>query len=448
VFIYDELKYLTPVLVMATEDSETETTFLYELARRGETSELVGYLKRAENPAVRRRAAELLGEFDDVEEPRREEIVQALIVAVEADEDDSVRARAIDALYRHGTETLERLIEDLSGGTVSGESGRETAQRLVEWLDSEHPEFRMVAATALGEIGDERVLPALIGTLDDPDARIRARALRSCGMLGDDRCVPHVRERLNDEYTSVQEAAATALGSIGTERALEALVPVVTSSGTASVRRIAAEELGQFGSLKPLVALVEALQDDSDAVKRAAALSLLQLVSQAPAEHTTQVRETIADQLHGLDDSLVVPPLLDICRETPRTVVRWHAVWFLGRITDHDEAVVDALLDALDSDHDSVARAAASSLEQLGGDEVEKRLRIFTQNDDASGEAIDRAESLLEEMRPDAESEVVTNSIDVTYVREPADYTTRHREDDENGGEHREEGQDRDGDSS
>lgn len=417
---------------MATEDSEPETSFLYELARQGETSRLVGHLKRAENPVVRRRAAELLGEFDDVpEEPRRDEITRGLIAAVEGDDDDSVRAVAIDSLYRHGTDSLERLIESLSAGTaLDTEQG--LAELLVEWLESEYPSFRLVAVTALGELGDEEIVPALVETLADPDPRVRARALRACGALGGDNCVPHVAARLEDKYTSVQEAAAIALGAIGTQRALEALVPVVTSAETASVRRIAAEELGQAESLQPLVVLIKALEDSSDAVSKAAMLSLFQLVSRAPAERTTRIRETIAEQLHSLDDSLVVPPLLDICRETPRTVIRWHAVWFLGRVpSEPREAVVDRLLEALDSDDDSVARVAVSSLEQIANDDVEKRLRIFTQNDDASEEAIARAESLLEKLRPNSASEAVTNSIDVTYVRDPTDYTDSHRDDDQ-----------------
>jgi len=48
------------------DDTNTGTTFLYELARDRETSELVGYLKRGRKPVIRSRAAELLADFRDV----------------------------------------------------------------------------------------------------------------------------------------------------------------------------------------------------------------------------------------------------------------------------------------------------------------------------------------------------------------------------------------------
>jgi len=62
------------------DDTNTGTTFLYELARDRETSELVGYLKRGRKPVIRSRAAELLADFRDVSaQQEREEIIHGLI---------------------------------------------------------------------------------------------------------------------------------------------------------------------------------------------------------------------------------------------------------------------------------------------------------------------------------------------------------------------------------
>ncbi|MFB6298400.1 MAG: HEAT repeat domain-containing protein [Salinirussus sp.] len=411
-------------------NNQPDTSFLYELARERDTTELVGYLRRGERPVIRRRAAELLGDFDDIpQEARQEEVTQALIEAVEQDDDDGVRAKAIDALYQHGTDSLERLVGTLSNVDMSATSDRMTVETLLGWLDSEYPEFRMVAATALGELGDERVASNLVDATGDVDPRVRARAVRSLGQVGNDQCVPHLQDRLGDDYERVQEAAATALGSLGTEQALEALVPAVTASDNEAVRRIAVEELGASGSLKPLVVLVRALDDRSDRVKRAAMLSLLRLVVQTERDRTEQIRTTIADQLRGLDDAVVLPPLIDIYEETTRTVIQWHALWLLARVpSEYREDVVDCLLDALDSEHESIIEAATDGLRRLAeeSDELENRLRIFVQNGAASEAAITRAQVLVDELAPEAGSEVVTNSVDVTYVREPADYTARH----------------------
>ena len=65
---------------------------------------------------VRQRAAELLGDFDDLRQQAQQyEVTEGLIGAAIEDEDDSVRARAIDSLYRHGQASLGRLVERLAG---------------------------------------------------------------------------------------------------------------------------------------------------------------------------------------------------------------------------------------------------------------------------------------------------------------------------------------------
>lgn len=162
------------------DDEPTDATFLYELARDSETTEIVAYLKHSEDPVIRARAAEILGDFSDVPQQfQYEEIVQELVRAAIHDDNDKVRAMAIDALYRHGQDSLERLIDDLSDRDLEAAPDWVVAETLLEWLEHDLAEFRLVAATALGDYGDEHVVPDLVGLFDDPDARVRMRAARS-----------------------------------------------------------------------------------------------------------------------------------------------------------------------------------------------------------------------------------------------------------------------------
>jgi len=242
------------------DDTNTGTTFLYELARDRETSELVGYLKRGRKPVIRSRAAELLADFRDVSaQQEREEIIHGLITTVQHDDDDEVRARAIDALLRFG--------------------------------------------------------------------------------------------------------------------------------------------------------------DD--------ALSLVQLIGEAHESESHEIRQTIAEQLARIDADDIVPLFVDILAESQRWAIRRNTAWLLGHVVDDepDEQVYDCLVDALDDEDGTTAKVAASTLADIGDKRLEKRLRLFIQDHEEGSQPHQRAEFILEKIGGNPESELVKNSVEYTYVRDPADYT-------------------------
>jgi HEAT repeat protein len=431
-----------------TEDrSGTETAFLYELARDSKTTELVAYLRRGSSPVVRRRAAEMLGDFaadTGRADGATQEVIRALIQAVQADDDDTVRARAIDALYRHGPDTLERLVREMSAFDVEADTDstteRATTRLLEEWLEADYPEFRMVAATALGRMGGTGSLATLVGTTTDPEPRVRVRAVRSCGLLGDDRCVGALRSRLDDDRLRVREEAVRALGAIGSEAALRSLGPVVEADEE-SLRRATIEELGQFGSSEPVDILLRALEDDTASVQRAALLSLVELFVEAPGERRQTVRETVAERLSDTDTLAVVPDVIDMLDGSRRTEVRHNAAWLLGRVADADDpdedrrdAVYDCLLDALGDPDDRTAELAAGSLTDLESERLERRLQILVHDDDVPSDVAGRAAEVLDTVGGSLSGEVVTNAVDYTYVRDPADYTAGHDHDHDDAG--------------
>lgn len=422
---------------MIDDEPQRDTAFLYELARDAETTELVGYLKRGRTAQVRRRAAEVLGDLADSPTYETEdEVVEALIQTVQEDEDDSVRARAADSLYRHGEESFARLVERMSDVEVDMADDPDwvVSRTLVDWLEGDYPEFRMVAAAALGRVGDETALSALMEALTDPDPRVRVQAVRSCGLIGDTRCVPALADRLDDPTQRVKREATNALGSIGTTEALKALVPVARAEEE-SIRRMAIDELGKLGSLEPVVVLLRALKDDSKSIQRAAMLSLIRLFVEAPPEQTEEVRETVAEQLDALDTDAVTPQLVDILAESQRLAVRRNAAWLLGRVANADthvqEELYDCLIDTLDDDDEMTADLAGMALTQVPSDELERRLHILVEDEDTPDDVVERAEAVLEEIGSDLSQELVTNAVDYTYVRDPADYTAQHADEDD-----------------
>lgn len=420
---------------MIDDEPAQDAAFLYELARDLETEALISYLKRSDKPAIRRRAAEILGDLADVSTHKDDDdAIRALIHAVRTDDDDSVRARAIDALYRHGPDALDRLIAKMADFDAEDAPDWVTSRTLVGWLDAEYPEFRMVAAAALGRLGDESAVDPLLDALTDPAPRVRERAARSCGLLGEPRCVPALADRLDDQSQMVKRAAANALGTIGTQQALQALVPVARASDE-ELRRIAVDELGQFGSLEPVVVLLKALDDASESIQRTALVSLIQLFVEAPPDQSGDIRETVAEQLRRTDTAAVVQPLLDILLESQRPPIRRNAVWLLGVVADadgdHHNAVYDRLIDTLDDEDEQTAQLAAGALSELASDELERRLHIYVQDETGSEAAVERARAVLESIGSDLSQELVTNSVDYTYVRDPADYTAKNRPDDD-----------------
>lgn len=119
---------------MFDDGPERDTAFLYELARESATTELVAHLRRGETPLVRRRAAETLGDLsnDSTHEPE-DEVIRALIRAVVEDDDDSVRARAIDALYRYEEGSFDRLVREITGFDAGDAPDWATARVLERW---------------------------------------------------------------------------------------------------------------------------------------------------------------------------------------------------------------------------------------------------------------------------------------------------------------------------
>lgn len=359
---------------------------LYLLARDGETDRLKDRLATAESPAVRKRAAELLGEVAD---PDQSEVVDALVRRATSDESGEVRGAAIDGLDQLGQDAIERLIAELTGADRGDDAADwAAARRFVRALSADRPELRMAAANALGRIGEESVVPKLLDALADDDPRVRVRVCAACGRIGHPSAIEALEDRLyGDQHPLVRRAAADALGTIGTDRALAALLDLLEEESD-SLRWVAAAALGNASSTKPVASLTATLGDPHGAVRQAAVFSLIELLSNVPTERSDAVRQTLVDELRAADDATVVAPLTEILDESVQARQRRNAAWLLGRVADDPPpAAIDALVTTLRGDDQLAANFAQTSLAEIGGLRVESALLSVLDDGDADARA-------------------------------------------------------------
>ncbi|WP_435186429.1 HEAT repeat domain-containing protein [Halobellus sp. EA9] len=410
------------------EYPDDEVLSLYELVRDGEVTKLIRYLEHSENPETRGNAAEALGDLAERSEGSTQtRIIDALVTAVLEDDHQAVRTRAISSLDRHGREAIDQLISEIDEFDAEQTPDWLTRKKLVEWLQSDAVEFQLVAASALGRIGDEHAVPYLVDAFDHLDPRVRARAITACGHIGDRRAIDPIAARLTDSERIVQRAAADTLAMIGTTAAIERLIPAARADDK-QVRAIAVSELGQLKNAKPLDALGAALTDDSAEVRQAALLSVIELLI-ADTAADDDIRQSVTRQVTTIDDTELTQRLLEIYSDTTRMAVKRTVIWILGRgispEADNIDTVHSILLDVLDVE--PLADKAEASLAELESTTLEDRLLTFVQRQTPSPEAKRRAEALLDRIDTERVDENVRTSVEYTYVQDPADYTRQKR---------------------
>lgn len=383
-------------------------TSLFTLEKQGDVESLTNLLRASDNEAVRKRAAEILGDIDETDDTA----INRLVEVAQSDPNGGVRAAAIDALDQQ--EAVEKLIVAMTGEEFEAEGADwAKADVFIGALGADEAEMRMAAATVLGRIGSNRATAALLKRLGDPNPRVRARIARALGRLGDPRAVEPLATRMADEPIAVRREIAEAMGLIGSEKALEALIAFLEDESE-MVRRIAASSLGNFKTTRPVDALVSALADSSSVVRRAAVFSLIELLSNAPPQQSHQLRETIVERLSAEGDRNVARPLVDIVEEGTQAHQRRNAAWLLGEVTGPDggDRPIVALVGLLDDDDDMTAQFAATSLASIGGEAVEEQLLELLE--DASGASTAKAAFVLGKIGGERARKRLDNVIDET----------------------------------
>ena len=343
---------------------------------------------RSPQPETRVGAARVLAQRG---EPRR--AVSALLEALEAEEDARVRAALFDALARRGDAAA---VPALASGLADwarddraaalrtlGAIGGEPAMRvLVEWLGTSDvgedavralvrvgapavphllralavPAAAPRAAHALGEIGDARATPVLVGRLQGALPAARIAMIAALAAIGDERATRAVARFLSDPSPAVVAASLDALGTLGAP-SVAAEIEALAERGPSEQRARALRALVTADPLLAAPVLTRALSPDAAPLLRTAAIASLLEHPSAPL--TGVLGSLLDDPAHG-----------QAAAEALSRVPDGHAVpLLLARAMSSGDRVFDAALalavrrheSSLDSDlvHDARAHLAS-----------------------------------------------------------------------------------------
>ena len=158
---------------------------------------------------------------------------EMILLALEKLQSDFMEEHCLEALTRLGDPAAYDVMfqragrRDRPGIRALGKMGagaEDAVETLVEYVDTDSdPQLQKVTFRALGEIGSEEATQALADKLVMDNDNVRPYAARALGLIGDTRAVEPLADVLeNDDSDAVRAAAAWALVQIGTREALEA----------------------------------------------------------------------------------------------------------------------------------------------------------------------------------------------------------------------------------
>ena len=179
-------------------------------------------------------------------------VVPALLPVAMASEDPSVRVAAL------------RVLGDI------GDKRAVTA--VFRGMRAATPQVRCAAVMAASRLPSERYGNTLVALLDDPDDDVRLGAIEALGRGRHKAAVPTLVNRLKaGDRNSIR--IIWALGEIGDERAVPALMTQYRSNEPFT-RQKAVEALGKVGGSEAMLVLMEAMVDPDRSVRKKAEAAL------------------------------------------------------------------------------------------------------------------------------------------------------------------------------
>lgn len=150
------------------------------------------------------------------------------------------------------------------------------SRALVDVLNGEDPVLRVVAAWALGRMGDRSALKPLRAGLDADSNALQAYSVRSLGLLRDESVAPRLLERLQqEEDQSLRVAYASALGHLQIEEAIPPLLDLLHECNDALERGEIALALARIiGEERRFLRLVQQTSEDAATALAQATLAL------------------------------------------------------------------------------------------------------------------------------------------------------------------------------
>jgi len=401
----------------------------------GERPRAFALLDAGNDAATRLEGVEALGNPSSSMTGSERRIADRLLRVVLTDENATVRAEAIDALYFHGDRYIDELVARVADAVRRRDGDDDPQSVFLRWLTSGHAAYRMAGATGVGAAGSADSPDAtrrLREAFDDGDARVRARAVRSYAALGGEEVAP-IRPLLRTPNRLVRRAAVDALVSIGTGDATDLLATAAADGGD-RLRKTVVDRLADLDSPASATVLLDAMRDPSLAVRRTAASSLARLLAAGDAVRGRDVRERLAsDSPFGSDDADHARLFYDVTAGSASTRITTaaerHAMWLCGELAVSEAGSPDDaqrwLLDALAHEDAYVADIAAAYLPRLDGSGLEQALRALAADGGTDPDARARARSAIRRIKAQTAADAADRSLDYIYVRRPADYTEK-----------------------
>lgn len=355
---------------------QLQSTVLSAIGRLGDLRGLVFLAKRLQDPLPETRLYAVQG-LGCSEDPRAVKLLLRFGL-----HEPSARFAVRDAILKIGRPAVAALLEILESDNdtdlkpdaivlLGRLKSERAAKPLVELLASGRaPELRGPIAEALGLIGDERSLSAVIPLLKDPDDRVRAQAAATLSRIPHAQSLRALLQGLQDPHEDVRKRCAAALGDIGDPRAGSALIALLNDPHQ-ETRIAAAEALGRIGDDRAVPALISMLADEDESVVQKAILALRKIqdpqstrpLLQLLQHPSHRVRQKAAESLGAIGDAVVAEQLEPLLKHDRSEEVRAAAAKALGAI--RDPGSVDALLNAV---HDlmSVRTKAVAALGEIG----------------------------------------------------------------------------------
>jgi HEAT repeat protein len=239
--------------------------------------------------------AELVARFGHPDSEKAQKAWEAVMALGDPAEEELIRA----------LESKETVVAEYAAGALGGKVSKPAVEPLVAAL--ERGEGRLyVVVWALGEIGDPRAIPALVGALGSDDVEVAKYATRSLVKLG-----PSATEALvaalDDPSPRRRRYAVRALGEIRDERSLEPLL----SLGERVDREVLLWALGRLGDPRGFSILAAAAADSESGVRLTAIQALrdlgdgraVPLLTAALEDEEWRVREWAARGLESITGS-------------------------------------------------------------------------------------------------------------------------------------------------
>jgi HEAT repeat protein/Tol biopolymer transport system component len=173
---------------------------------------------------------------------------------------DAARSGASEVMATFGLAKMARPSED-------------QLKELLFALNDPEWSVRVATLRALGKMGAQAPVAALVAALSDEHEAVRSAAVRALGSLGRRAPIEPLQTMLHDDSWHVRTASVMALGKQRERVSSEPFIHALHDSDE-SVRAAAAWALGKQGERAPLNPLVLALQDSAWSVREAAVLAL------------------------------------------------------------------------------------------------------------------------------------------------------------------------------